>query len=349
MIAFVAIGYVAALLAVTALLRFVGEAWWVTTAGLYLPRIGFALPLPALVLALLALGPRHLLWGVPIPAALLLFPLMGLELGTRPLLGTAHAAAPRLRVLSYNVQSAMRADEMAALIDRAAPDLVLLQEWNEQAADLLFATLPGFRRHVAGQFAVYSRYPITDVYVPPRVAVTTQRDRAARFVRYTVATPLGPIAVINMHPVSPRSGLEEVRRNGIIDQLGERSVAAQEGIEILRSNAELRWRQAEAVVSEAARAASATAGRVLIAGDTNLPGLSRIFAQTLATFHDGFDVVGRGFGYTFPSERPWMRIDRILAGGALAFTRFEVVPEADPASDHLAVLAEITAEPAAAP
>jgi vancomycin resistance protein VanJ len=335
-----AVAYTAALLLVVASFRFVGEAWWVTTAGLYLPRAGFALPLPLLALGLLIFGPRRLLWLLPLPVLLVLFPLMGLRLGVT---GTprAHAAGSSLRVLSYNIQSAVEAEAVARAVSRAQADLVLLQEWDDRGTEPLFAVLPGFRRYVAGQFALYSRYPVSDIYVPPRVTIPPMRDRAARFIRYTIETPFGPTAVLNIHPVSPRNGLEEFRRNAIIDQLREGSVAPQEGIEALRTNAILRWRQAEAIVQEAIRVGRTTGGRVIIAGDSNLPGLSRIFAQTLASFRDGFDEAGQGFGYTFPAERPWMRIDRILASPPLQFTRFEVLP--DLASDHLAVTAQLTA------
>src|ERR1700722_936883 len=74
-----AIGYPAALLAVVAL-RFIGERWWVTTVALYLPRLGFALPLPFVVLAA-ALRSARLLALQASSIALLIFPLLGLRLG----------------------------------------------------------------------------------------------------------------------------------------------------------------------------------------------------------------------------------------------------------------------------
>jgi vancomycin resistance protein VanJ len=336
-LAALAIAYTAALVLVMVLFRLVGESWWVTTAGLYLPRAGFALPLPLLALGLAVFGPRRLLWLMPLPAVLVLYPLMGLRL--RPV-ATAHAAGPTLRIVSYNIQGGIDAKGVAAAARREQPDLLLLQEWDDRASEPLFTALPGYRHYVAGQFAIYSRYPVIDIHVPPRIALPEMRDRAARFVRYTVQTPFGPTAVLNIHPVSPRNGLDEFRRNALLDQLREGTVGPQEGIAALKTNAVLRWRQAEAIVQAAAQAARTTEGRVIIAGDSNLPGLSRIFALTLASYHDGFDQAGHGFGYTFPAEQPWMRIDRVLASAPFRFTRFEVLP--DRASDHLAVAAELT-------
>jgi vancomycin resistance protein VanJ len=336
-----ALAYIAALLLVIGCLRFVGEAWWLTTGALYLPRLGFALPLPLVLVAIAATNPRQLTWFAPLSLWLLVHPLMGLNLGTAFAPGVAQAAHAPLRVLSYNVQSAREPDVIADTVARAEADLVLFQEWDDRAAEALFTVLPGYHRFVSGQFAVFSRFPISEIYVPPRVAAGPQRDRAARFVRYTIAAPFGATAVLNVHPVSPRAGLEEVRRSELARDLLEGNVAPPEGIESLRTNAALRWRQAEAIAEEALHAAEATGGRVIIAGDTNLPGLSRIFAQTLASFHDGFTQAGRGFGYTFPTHRPWMRIDRILASAPLGFTRFAVLPDAG--SDHLAVTADLIA------
>jgi len=59
---------------------------------------------------------------------------------------------------------------------------------------------------------------------------------------------------------------------------------------------------------------------VLIAGDTNLPGLSWALATLLGDYHDAFDEAGRGFGYTYPAwHRSWLRIDRVLGGPRLRF------------------------------
>ena len=81
-------------------------------------------------------------------------------------------------------------------------------------------------------------------------------------------------------------------------------------------------------------------GRVILAGDTNLPSLSAYAARHLGAYHDAFEQVGTGFGDTFPSALPWLRLDRILAGRALTFVRAEVSDDAG--GDHLPVIAELT-------
>ena len=80
---------------------------------------------------------------------------------------------------------------------------------------------------------------------------------------------------------------------------------------------------------------------VIIAGDTNLPDPSRILAEDLRRWRDGFDAVGLGFGCTYPlgNRRPWMRIDRILAGPGLRFVSFTT--GSGHGSDHRCVWAGI--------
>ncbi|HEY0707319.1 MAG TPA: endonuclease/exonuclease/phosphatase family protein, partial [Polyangia bacterium] len=142
------------------------------------------------------------------------------------------------------------------------------------------------------------------------------------------------ITVLNVHPVSPRKGFERFRRLDVPGLL-KKGVGGDEGVAFLRRNAAMRWEETVAIAAEAARAT----GPVIIAGDTNLPALSRIYGETLAHYRDGFSAVGRGFGYTYPAHQPWMRIDRILASPSVRFLRFEVLPAGG--SDHLAVTADL--------
>src|ERR1700722_13510102 len=101
-VAGLAVAYPIALLGAVAVLRYVGEAWWLSTLGLYLPRIGFALPLPFLAVALHFLRRPPLLWLQAVGALIILFPLMGLVL-PRPT--SADRGAATLRVLSFNVNA----------------------------------------------------------------------------------------------------------------------------------------------------------------------------------------------------------------------------------------------------
>ena len=313
-------------------LRWVGEDWWVTAVALYLPHWVLLLPIGALAITSLALGPRLLLLLHAGAALIVLFPLMGLVVW-----GAADATegAPRLRVVSYNVGNGSRSiPGMVAEILALQPDLVLLQESSPAVDEAVANAFPSFSTWSSTQFFIASRGPILDSYEPPKVQLAHDNridDRSARFVRATVDTSLGKLDVYNVHPISPREALTSIHDESFLGGLrsGDHRV--------ISNNTALRRVQAETV----ARLAAASTLPVLIAGDTNLPQSSRILGDTLGKWQDGFSEVGFGLGYTFPVTRrgPWMRIDRIFAGPQLRFLQFGVGESL--ASDHHCVWAEL--------
>lgn len=304
-------------------LRFVGESWVLSGALLYAPHVLWLLPTGGLLVALAIIGPRQLLPVQLGAIAFVLFELMGLVTsGPAP----ATPGAPRMRVLSVNVASGRKPlAPLVAELGALQPDLVVAQESTEEANRALAAALPGFHTLASTQFFVASRSPLRDLLEPSRLPAGGH-ERSPRFIRVTAQTPLGALDVLVVHPISPRDALEELR----YERLGaERS-------EIV-SNTELRRRQLAAIV-EVARTST---NPVIIAGDTNLPTHSRIYAELLEGWKDGFSTVGRGFGYTFPVGRrfAWMRIDRILAKPPLRFLRFGVGDSRG--SDHYLVWADL--------
>ena len=224
---------------------------------------------------------------------------------------------------------------MVAEIERARPDLVLLQV-SPPTVDMAVAlALPGFESRSSTQFFMASRYPIVAFHEPAGIG-GRGIVRSPRFVRATLDTPLGLLDVFDIHPISPREALESVRGQGLYTELRNGSVLRGDS-RMMVENTELRRSQAEAIAALAA----ASQNPVIIAGDTNLPGPSRILAQTLGRWQDGFSAVGRGFGYTFPVGRhfAWMRIDRIMSGPELRFLTFGVGEGRN--SDHRHVWADI--------
>ena len=338
-----ALGYPLSLFLIVLGLRCVGERWWVTTVLMYLPRDVFIVPLPFITLALLWLGPRRWLPTQVVAAGLLVFPVLGLRLSlpsSAPL--PSSSGATRIRVFSLNIATGkMGLDRVAAQIQAANPDLVLLQEAWADTGPRLRASFPEYHFHLDGQLVVASRYPLSDAFQPPEIShrgVPT----SARWLRCRITLPGGrTVAVYDLHPLSPREGFEEMRGDGIRSQvLTGRILSNTEAWEAVEENAELRLAQVQTAAEDASRAREP----VIMAGDTNLPGLSWALGHHLGRFQDGFSEAGNGLGYTFPAtKRPWMRIDRIFADDNFRFVSFSVLTER--VSDHLAVVADLELRP----
>jgi endonuclease/exonuclease/phosphatase (EEP) superfamily protein YafD len=317
-------------LVVLELFVFVGERSWAVMLLLYVPRALFLLPAVAIGLLLLRTGQRRLLWTQAICAMLVLWPLMGL-----------HIALPRrergvsLRLLTYNVWAgALGAEAIRREVLEARPDVVLFQA-TTQAADDAFRG-PAFRGWAvrrAGPYSIATRYRIDEVEVPTEAP----SSNGPPFVRFLVETPLGPIDVFSIHPQSLR-GTFSALPPGCSWRRTLRDGCA---VLALRKNRAQRERQVRAVAEAAARSQNL----VVIAGDINLPGMSRLQERELGRYQDGFLEAGTGFGYTFPANgfAAWLRLDRILAGPGLRFAAFGV--GGDGGSDHRPVWADVQREP----
>ncbi len=336
-------GYPLGLLAAWLLLRFSGEGWWVPLVGLYAPPVGFLFPAPIALAVTWRWGTRR--WFVLQLSAVLLalFGLLGLNLG----LGHDGRAAqdPRaIRLVSYNIDLGARGvPAIAAQVMKLQPNLVLLQEAHDGLAVELRQAFAGWHIDQRDQFFIASRFPILDVRQPAPLHYQVgegggrrEGEGGARFVAYTIDTDLGPIDVFSVHTTSPREGLEDMRGAGFLHELRHGHVLLGRGADTLTFNAYRRRRQVEAV----AAAARASTHPVIVAGDFNLPALSRIAHDNLGDLDDAFARVGRGFGYTYPTKLPFLRIDRIFTSHSLRAVDFRVGDTL--ASDHLCVSAVIT-------
>jgi len=343
-IQFLAVGYLLALVAAVVALRFGGERWWLATVALYLPRVGFGFPLPFLVAGLLWARSYRLLLTQLACAAIVLFPLMGLRLGgpQQPTPG-----AWRFRVFTANTGNS--AEETARIVARARtgdPDLVVLEEVDDSPSKIeqLRAGFAGYAFWSSGQFAVASRFPIEDAELPPPVTLG-DRPVPRNYARCRLVTPAGPIRLYAVHPISPHSAFDELRRGGAEERFADELLTARvfdrRARTAIEENTARRLSQVRALADDARQSPEP----VLIAGDTNLPGLSWAFATLLGDYHDAFADAGRGFGYTYPAQhREWLRIDRIIGGPRLRF--LSAVSQPPRLYDHLPLTAEVELLPA---
>jgi vancomycin resistance protein VanJ len=278
-----------------------GERSRPTLILLYLPRLPLLVAgaLGALLAPLTRRRVRLLTTIQVLLCLVVLFPVMGLVVGTsRP------TEAP-IRLASYNVFFGKAG--RPALIDEivAMPaDVVVIQAAFGSLGEKLRDRLPERTIRQDGELVVVSRFPVRSVEVPPDLPDGT----SAMFVKYVVDTPGGALRVYNVHPYSPRQALFGDHEVG--DDTAHR----------------------DGQIGAAVAAARGDARPFVIAGDTNLPGLSAIGRRQFSGLQDAFGDVGLGFGYTFPTKRPWMRIDRVLGSEGVRFADVRVGPRG--ASDH---------------
>ena len=332
------VAYPVALLAAIGGLRLIGERWWLTTIALYLPRVGFALPLPFLIVALALTRAWRVLALQAVSVFLVLFPLMGLHLGGP---ATAHAGAARLRIFTGNIGLAGRGLEPVVAGLRAADaDVIALEEVAPEDVAPLRAALPGYDLRAVEQFVVASRFPIESVTPPPVLRTGDDTWDSAHYLKCRLLTPGGPIALYIVHPISPHE-VFTLMRGDLLRAILDGDVFGARNAAVTRANTDQRLGQIATVAADASRSPDP----VLIAGDTNFPGSSWAFARWLGRYQDGFAQVGRGFGYTYPAHhlRPWMRLDRILADRRFVFLDANVT--AEPVSLHHGLTADLELAP----
>lgn len=303
------------------LLHRVGEAWWLTTTLLYLPGWLLALPVPVMVWRLWRRGPRALLVTQAAVVVAVVFPLMGF---VWPGSARPDPAAPVLRVLAYNVNHAYGGPErIVEEILRFRPDVVLLNKLNTNVAPVQALLRPHYPvLDASSGFLLATRHALVSRRDPDLEKAAVDRESAARFVRWELVTPLGPMVFYAVHPHSPRDGLVALLRG--------------QGPGLLRLETAVRARQ----VRELAALADGESLPVVLAGDTNLPASSPLLRQALGRHADGFSAAGAGFGHTFPRVPfRWLRLDRILASPRLRFVAFTT--GSSTASDHLCVVADL--------
>ncbi|MCB1093453.1 MAG: hypothetical protein KDL87_18085, partial [Verrucomicrobiae bacterium] len=151
--------YVASLLALILIFRFVGEKNVTFAALLYLPRQGFLLPL-ALLMPLSLIFHRKSLAILVLAAAIFAKIGMGFVLGSKP--DPLTPAGPReITVMTYNRGQNMK-QSLQPFKEATVPDIIAFQEAAGRA--IRYAKAEGYEDlpHTAdtGEFTLLSRYPI---------------------------------------------------------------------------------------------------------------------------------------------------------------------------------------------
>lgn len=221
------------------------------------------------------------------------------------------ADAPRLRIATINLLASNREiDRAARWLEATDPDVVALLEFtaaHEKALQPLRARWPhAASKAVDSPFGIslWSKTPLVDAEVIAYGATWSWAVRAK------VATPIGEVGVLAMHPPPPIVG----------EYAEDRDRAFARFADVLAPLPALR----------------------VVLGDSNATRWSAPFAAGLANARLRDSCEGFGFQGSWPTGLPWwlrVPIDHVLLGEGLAVVRRELGPEVG--SDHLPVVAEV--------
>lgn len=226
------------------------------------------------------------------------------------------AANVSFKMMSYNVWHRNKnLVDATRLIRQEQPDILLLQEVRSAGVQILTEELadlyPGGQLHFVYEPRVYqaaiSRYPLT--------LVDTIYEKG-RVQKISVETPVGPIAVWNVHTSQP-----------------------------------LPWRRQYRQISALAEDIATTDGPLIVAGDFNTTDQSETYGMVNQYLENAHWEAGWGFGFTFPAHQlrfkkipvltPVVRIDHIFYSPHFFVSSAHTLSESG-GSDHLPVVAELT-------
>lgn len=239
-----------------------------------------------------------------------------------------------LRVVSYNIHHGADVaghpslDRIADLLADLAPDLVVLPEVDRHWRRSDFVDQPAVLADRLGLRAEYARALHRPAEEPDR----PEREYGVLLLSRH------PLEDIRRHALPVSGGRESRCMISAQVRIGGRAVTVA-GVHLENEDAELRERQAEAVL-----AALPAPGRpVLLAGDFNATPNSwtmRLLTQRLT---DTWAVAGTGSRTTFSAHRldpRRRRIDYVLADG-LHPVRAEVLRPTPPPSDHRPLVVDL--------
>jgi endonuclease/exonuclease/phosphatase family metal-dependent hydrolase len=313
------------------------DRWGLGAFNLYVPQAVWLGPVSLLALLAFKFN-RRWLWVLAFYCFWIVGPIMGFTWASRGPVEPA-AGGGSLRLMTCNIKYGRR--DLPALLEDVArfkPDVVLLQDVEHAMSGPLGAFFRDWNVCSQGQFVIASRWPLIKVGMRPAPA---QEDLDGYLLRVILQFGGRPIALYNVHLLSPREGLNAMR------VARKRPAIFTEAIQELQDNVERRVIEARAVAALVRQ----EPGPVILAGDLNAPDQS-LEGQTLreANLHDAFAEGGRGYGYTYGhfllrSRMPWlpgvswMRIDHILLSPGLESRRCWTGTDA--ASDHRPVFADL--------
>lgn len=311
------------ILAVLWSMRHLADRWLYPTPLLYIPRIGWLIPLALLMLLTLASRRFRLLPAQIAIALVIAGPVMNLNL---PLRAMRDQPPPgdRLRVLTLNrAGGRVDLDRLGQLVRRERIDLIFFQEPVRNANGVRDepAWLASWNRDDLGM--IYSRLPIV-AHVPTFPPSYDQAigDVLVMISRVRLRLPSGAnFQAVSAHMPTPRKVFESYQAAGA--EVARPFVA---------------WRERQAALLS--RTLAEHLGEpILVGADLNFPADSPLMAYLRRDFRLAFEAAGWGYGYTRTDYFPFVGIDHILTSPHWRVVSCHVGPPVG--SDHLPVIAEL--------
>lgn len=297
----------------------VGERHWLTTLLLYCPQ--YVVCVPCAVLLFWSFVTRR--WSELTANAVAMMLYIVVFLGwNEPVAFRPHVAGPAIRLMTYNIHHAAGGvDNIAKVIRRAQPDVICLQEANggdgrPDPIPELRVRLKHWDMRRTGDLATLTQGSILSVKVH---RISNSIDRV--FLETRVRLKQRELTVLNVH-LATGSGQYTLTHRTI-------SLPA-----YVHETVSTRSQQVSALL----RVSNSIASPVILVGDFNNPPRGRLYRRLTNTFSDAFHASGHGFGYTFRSDLPVMRIDYILLRQGLLAEGCRVLNVS--ASDHRPVIAD---------
>lgn len=307
--------------------RNVAERNWLETLITYAPQHFFGAP--ALILLCMSVFRRDMRPIIINSLALCFFAaaILGLCIPWRSaawsMQGHLQGKHTTIRVITYNIHHSMAGGiAVADEISKANPDIIVLQEanavlkWSNTVNEIQRLKCGKYKIDY-GELAILSRYPIK-YYAPCQMESKTGRI----YLKATLDISGHGVDIINVHLNSSLRPWSYISNQANI-------------IEKVESSSSLRAYQVKAMLNDL----NTIKTPLIIAGDFNTPPRGMVYAKFTRIYSDAFASAAWGFGNTFRSDVPALRIDYIfLGGGARAKHCYVPVTQA---SDHRPVVAEI--------
>ncbi len=319
-------------------MRWIGEQNITTAFLLFLPPLGWLLPMIPLLLLALVFHWRCL------GALLILVVLIGWGgLGWRsPMLRfSTVCSGATLSVMTYN-RGESRNQSLQPFKQATLPDVLVMQDAaNHLDGYLRSAEYAEFKYgQSAGEHVILSKYPIKESLLLP-AASPGRQSRVARFV---IEWQGRLVSIYSVHLLTPRNALHSHARGaflwGVLALPGTPWVAK-------RQHYQEFWDGQMADARSVINAVRADPYPSIIAGDFNSPHLGFTHQMITKELGDSHLEAGSGFGFTFPGDSrnplsmwgPWLRIDYIFHDHR--WQAVECITERNRPSQHRAVVAKL--------